>query len=368
MLWLAAATAGFAQNARPAGEALTGLRPVSAREGKEIALATARPKSVAERQADCSHLVHGVYEQAGYPYPYADSLDLYNGSESFVRVRAAQPGDLIVWRGHVGIVLEPKKHSFYSSTRSGARIDFYDSAYWRTRGPARFYRYLTDRPAKGRGAAPEIESGALASAALERGNRRAEHRPSIQPAKTTRPVRTLPAAVSEAHSEVEPASVTRAEIAPETVLHVSGKRQPRPADVAQAIVETNQAAGEILRTGNLEQLGRTVIIYRGLQVTGVEIKGKRGAAQVEIESLAVLSGGRMEAQRGWEALRPELQRKKKGWAMTAANANVYVPRDAALRVLAARLGTLTQEADPDAARDREQAQIIRLLNLLVVEN
>lgn len=247
-------------------------------------------------------------------------------------------------------------------------MDFYDSAYWRTRGQPRFYRYLTDSPAKARGTAPEIESRALAPAAPERGNRRAEHRPSLQPAKTTRPVKTPPAAVSEAHGEVEPATVTRAGIAPETVLHVSGKRQLKAADVAQAIVETNQAAGEILRTGNLERLGRTVIIYRGLQVTGVEIKGKRGAAQVEIESLVVLSGGRMEAQRGWEALRPELQRKKKGWVMTAANENVYVPRDAALRVLAARLATLTQEADPDRARDREQAQIIRLLNLLVVEN
>jgi len=110
-----------------------------------------------------------------------------------------------------------------------------------------------------------------------------------------------------------------------------------------------------------------VIVYRELRVTAVEIKGKRGAAQVEIESLAVLSGERMDAQRGWEVLRPELQRTKKGWVVAAANENVYVPRDVALRVLAARLAGLTQDASPSAAPEREQARIIRFLNLLVAE-
>ena len=386
MLWLATASAGFAQNARSAGEALTGLRPVSAREGQDIALATAWLKSVARRWADCSHLVHDVYEQAGYPYPYVDSSDLYNGSENFARVRVEQPGDLIVWRGHVGIVVDAKEHAFFSTTRSGPRTAYYDSAYWRARGRARFYRYLTDSPVRARGAATEMEARAQGPEAPEAGKRRPEHRPAIQP------VKTAPAAAVKARSQTGPASVARAEIAPEPLLHVSGKRQPRAADVAAALAEMNQAAGELLGTGNLEQLGQTVIVYRDLQVTGVEIKGKHGAAQVEIESLAVLSRGRMESQRGWEALRPELQRTKKGWVIAAANENVYVPRDAALRILAARLASLTQvgfrdsdgvsrdpvvtghrtaqigDADSSAAREREQGQIIRFLSLLAVED
>jgi hypothetical protein len=45
-----------------------------------------------------------------------------------------------------------------------------------------------------------------------------------------------------------------------------------------------------------------------------------------------------------------------------------VPRDAALRVLAARLAALTQHDDTNVTKEREQAQIIRLLNLLVEEN
>src|SRR2546425_13281688 len=156
MVLLAAASPAFAQNARPVGPASTGLRPLAAREGWEIARATTWRESAARRTEDCSHLVHDRYEKAGYPYPYANSLDLYNnGSESFVRVRAPQPGDLIVWPGHVGIVVDPKEHSFFSSTSSGARTAYYDSPYWRGRGSAPFFRYLSDKPARAGGAGGE---------------------------------------------------------------------------------------------------------------------------------------------------------------------------------------------------------------------
>ena len=191
--------------------------------------------------------------------------------------------------------------------------------------------------------------------------------PAIQPAKTTELVKPAPAAVSKVRSEAEAASTAPAEVPLEKTLHVTGK-QPSATDVAGALTEINQAAGEILRAGKLAQLGRTVIVYRGLRVTEIHIKGKRGTAQVEIESLASITGDRMNSQRGWELIRPELQRAKTGWVLTAAARSVYVPRDAALRVLAARLAALTENADSGASREREQAQIIRLLNLLVAEN
>jgi hypothetical protein len=151
------------------------------------------------------------------------------------------------------------------------------------------------------------------------------------------------------------------------VLHVSGK-QPVAADVAQGLAEVNRDAGEILRVGNLEQLGRSMIIYEDLRVTGVEIKGKRGSARVQIDCVALLGRGRMEPQQDGEQLRLELQRTKKGWVMNPANEKTYVPRDAALRILAARLASLTQHEDASALKEREQAQIIRLLNLLVTDN
>ncbi len=82
---------------------------------------------------DCSHLVHQIYRFTGFEYPYASSFDLYEGSDNFVRVKTPQPGGLIAWQGHIGIVIDPTERSFYSSVRSGLRADYYDTAYWRAR-------------------------------------------------------------------------------------------------------------------------------------------------------------------------------------------------------------------------------------------
>ena len=90
---------------------------------------------------DCSHLVHDIYERAGLPYDYATSRDIYDGIDGFHRVYHPLPGDLIVWRGHVGIVVDPDEHSFLSALRSGVKISEYDTRYWKRKGRPRFYRY-----------------------------------------------------------------------------------------------------------------------------------------------------------------------------------------------------------------------------------
>lgn len=95
---------------------------------------------------DCSHLVHDIYAGAGFPYSYADSDDLYDGAKGFRRVSQPQPADLVVWRGHVGIVVRPSKHEFFSMLSIGPKIDDYRSRYWRARGQPRFYRYVKNDP------------------------------------------------------------------------------------------------------------------------------------------------------------------------------------------------------------------------------
>ncbi len=91
---------------------------------------------------DCSHLVHAIYQRAGFPYEYADAADLYDGVDAFRRVSHPQTGDLVVWHGHVGIVVRPSRHVFFSFLSKGPGTDNYQSAYWIERGQARFYRYL----------------------------------------------------------------------------------------------------------------------------------------------------------------------------------------------------------------------------------
>jgi hypothetical protein len=74
---------------------------------------------------DCSHFVHTLYERIGLHYDYATSRTLYRGLQEFRRVSEPQPGDLIVWRGHVGIVVEPEQHTFLSAIAKVARLSSY---------------------------------------------------------------------------------------------------------------------------------------------------------------------------------------------------------------------------------------------------
>lgn len=94
---------------------------------------------------DCTHLVHYLYQQSGLEYVYANSSALYKGVSEFRRVRKPQAGDLIVWPGHAGIVVDPEGHTFVSALRSGVKISSYISSYWKKRGIPRFFHYVGNR-------------------------------------------------------------------------------------------------------------------------------------------------------------------------------------------------------------------------------
>jgi hypothetical protein len=90
---------------------------------------------------DCSHLVHALYERVGLHYQYATSRALYRGIEEFQRVPLPKSGDLVVWRGHTGIVVDPSQHSFLSALKTGVKTSSYISRYWKRLGPPRFFRF-----------------------------------------------------------------------------------------------------------------------------------------------------------------------------------------------------------------------------------
>lgn len=102
-------------------------------------------EQVHETEMDCSHFVQYLYEHAGLYYGYAPSRILYAGMEPFRRVFHPQAGDLIVWPGHVGIVVDPHEATFVSAGNSGVRTQSYVSRYWKRRGRPHFLRYSSAR-------------------------------------------------------------------------------------------------------------------------------------------------------------------------------------------------------------------------------
>src|SRR5215472_18271967 len=189
-LAIAMATAAFGQDIRPATVHPLEPRPVTKAEGRKILATSSTVDAYSDSETDCSHFVHDVYEQAGFPFDYVSSRELYIGNTNFTRVHKPQAGDLVVWRGHVGIVFDPKEHSFFSSVRSGPDTQFYDSPYWRSRGIARFYRYMTERPLR---SSPTLEAtrdangGPLRAASRGSDNRPLSTQPKPMPSSSSAP-------------------------------------------------------------------------------------------------------------------------------------------------------------------------------------
>jgi hypothetical protein len=117
-------------------------RTLTPEDGLVVIAAALDSRIRLDPEPDCSHLVHAIYRRAGFPYSYAPSSDLYVGTKEFQRVIHPQAGDLVVWRGHAGIVVNPAHHVFFSALRSGLGTDSYDAPYWKERGRIRFYRYI----------------------------------------------------------------------------------------------------------------------------------------------------------------------------------------------------------------------------------
>src|SRR5580704_9330479 len=98
-LCLAMASAALGQYVRPASAETPGPLPIVRTEGRKILATIPMVDAESESETDCSHLVHDVSDQAGFPYDYASSRKLYIGMTNFTRERTPQAGDLVVWRG-----------------------------------------------------------------------------------------------------------------------------------------------------------------------------------------------------------------------------------------------------------------------------
>lgn len=367
--WLLGACVALARINLPAQEtAAFAPRPLTLREGKNIVNAAWERRRQTSRRPDCSHLVHEVYALAGYPYPYADSFDLYAGTHNFVRVSRPQPGDLVAWRGHVGIVVDPREHSFYSSVTSGLRTEVYDAPEWRARGAARFYRY----------AAAARGDLTLANERLPRVTKEpvpAVAEPLAEDSRgtssaTTEPLTKSAGSTSTAAPDPELASSGSAPAIPLSILVAASRERPTEPEIAEAVSELNNGIGSILREEDLARLDRKVIVYDSLSVDRTEFKGNRGSAQARIKSRVTLLGESIERKPRSEKFRWELRRLNGGWDVLAPKDRLYVPRDVAVRMLAARLASLAQDSgvsSPDSSL-RQQAQIVHALSALFEED
>jgi hypothetical protein len=366
---LAAGSLAQARAASASDEVGSNLGLLRGEEGRVIADAV--QEQPGRGAQDCSHFVHETYLRAGFDYPYASSFELYAGHASFGRVRSPQAGDLVVWPGHVGIVLDPREHSFYSLVSTGVEAQDYDGAYWRSRGRPRFYRYRVEKAEILTASKAPGSSGSSHSAKRQGTDAVIEERSTVAASASNRPPKT----VSEKTRVVNSPSALPAPVAesssfevPQSIVIAAGNKPPTSGQVAEGISELNNAAGNILRTDDPSTLALPVVIFERLHVERLEIKRDHGWARVQIDSRATLSGGGTNYKRRLEKVRWELRRTESGWeAITPADRS-YVPKDVAVRNLAARLARLTEKDGAAAHQEtvlRQESQLASLLSALL---
>jgi len=346
-------------------------RLLSVAEGRVIAEVAQEQDQSGREVQDCSHLVHETYVQAGFDYPYASSFELYAGSDSFRRVRNPQAGDLIVWPGHAGIVLDPSEHNFFSLVSTGLEAQDYEGPYWKSRGRPRFYRYRVGSggvttTANGKSSSPSSRSARQRDADVV-----TEERAPVVSSNSKR----VPQLASERSKVLnDPVARSAAKFerttfdVPQSIVIAAGKKQPTSKQAEEGILELSNALGTVLRADDPSKLEMPVVIFERLRVERLEIKRDHGWARLQIDSRATIAGGETSYTRRGEKVRWELRRTESGWEAIRPADKAYVPNDVAVRNLAAQLAELT-EGDGAAAHQeavlQQESHLAKLLSALL---
>jgi NlpC/P60 family len=323
-------------------------RLLDANDGLTILGAALEGRYKMESRSDCSHLVHAIYEKAGFPYKYQPSSDLYAGIDEFQRVSQPQPGDLIVWPGHAGIVVNPAQHTFFSALRSGFGMQPYDSGYWRRRGRPHFLRYVkaTSQTVLAANRMATLQPAGLRSSENE--NPSAENLPEISPDEL----------------DAEPEQVSTAPEYPAAILvHAA---HPKPEQLTVALWQQFHAAGDTLQSRHALAPPPALVAFDRFEVQKVQLKGERGHVQIRMVNTVAVSGSAAHSKKAREIQTWNLYRvSAEDWEIALPTNAVYLPRESAVRLLAHQLSALTDTSSSEPANSDQKVQLARWLNLLL---
>lgn len=353
-----------------------GTSLLSPDQGQALADFARQQRSGLYPKPDCSHLVHRIYSQAGLNYAYAGSRDLYNGNDDFERVSHPQPGDLVVWKGHVGIVVDPGEKTFFSSVRSGMFTEAWDAGYWRQRGHPRFLRYrmgpaadkltlvalapqksasddvaannlavnilavnkedvsvtqLAPVPHTARPNAQtpskniaqpgfrQFKAAAQTPTATAVGSTNAKPVPSSASSNTARPSRTV-------SPQLPPAPVE-----PPLIAVIRQRAKPSKQDVAAALTQSNIVRAQKFSTTELFYLVRPVSVVERVEVQKVKIKNDEGTVELKLTETLSLDGNKVNPAK---TLKRDMSINRRGdtWVISDPQARCFIPQEQAVRV------------------------------------
>jgi len=345
LCWLLFCVAAIVAVAAQEGQKAIRSRPLTAGEGLAIMSVALDSRHHARFASDCSHFVFGLYVRAGFPYRYASSSELYAGIDEFRQVANPQTGDLVVWRGHAGIVINPAEHSFFSRLRSGPGVESYDSPYWKKRGRPRFFRYLKVVP-----------NGVLSSSIRTVSTREVAAEPALDASEEPS---------SDTGSPARPATNEPGNVSTPRVTVVNALR-PKPDQVGAAFLETCTDSEVSLRGRDFFKSAQALVVFDHFKVRKVHITGSDGWADVEIDEMVSLTGNKAEVHKRSERQRWLLSRRDNtSWELTPSRDTIYLPQPIAVRILAHNLAQVTEDRSETSSRTEEKAELARILDVLL---
>jgi hypothetical protein len=330
------------------------VRTLSRSEGSSILKVALGARSRTDSAFDCSHFVHRMYERAGFTYEYASSSDLYEGIDEFRRVANPQPGDLAVWRGHAGIVVDPRQRSFFSVLHSGPSVDYYDSSYWKRRGRPRFFRYIKRAP----------------NSSASNPIRRASWEPMDSEHTTPSEISAGSRANNPGEDSSRDAGAAKHFENQGVNSEISGlvfvnSASPKPDQVETAFLQACTDSEATLRGRDLLKSAQFLVVFDNFAVEKVHLAGKQGWVDIQIDEVVSVTGGRVEVHGHPERQRWLLSRAdKKTWKVIPAHDTIYLSQHTAERILAHELAQLTESDSENSVGNHQKAELARLLNLL----
>jgi hypothetical protein len=349
VLWAAMMSPALVARSASASAAGEQGNLLSAEQGEALVQFALDSATHLRGKPDCSHLVHLVYSRAGLKYGYQPSRALYRGAASFERVKKPQPGDLIVWRGHVGIVVSPAEKTFFSSVRSGIITESWTADQWLARGRPRFYRYRLG---------PESNPEMLA--ALTSDHPRSGDEPS---AKELQDEPSVPDRREDAASG-SPAATSNS--APALAI-IRQRKKPGKKEIESAFLAAARTNAQQLLDADTHITGlgqaTAVAVFSRADVQKIRIKHDKGSVTIRLMEPMAIEQGRVLPQRTLDReflMEQRMDGDSPAWVLTDPQQQAYVPAAQALSVFQ-HCAELMLHNDPNGSGTRT---IIKALNLL----
>jgi NlpC/P60 family len=346
-LTVAAAAARNAATTTNAGELL------SAKQGAMLVDYALQAGARLTRQPDCSHLVHLIYSHAGLSYSYQPSRALYAGVEDFERVTRPQPGDLIVWRGHVGIVVSPREKTFFSSVRSGIITESWKEEQWLRRGRPRFLRYRIG---------PESDLELLASV----GRSAEDGIADASDGQTDTSSDDVASKVVQQEDDDEPQDTAPTDSASGAgiVAVIKQRSKPSKKEIVSAVLENSKKTAEALLAPETSiRADRPISVFSRVEVENIRIRHESGTVLLRFnETMAIDQGKVLQAR----TVERELNIKKTTdaafttWVLTDPRLRTYIPQAQSLNVFAHQAELMLHDS-PNSAAARTLVKALDLL-------